>query len=403
MKKLIYTSAFILIVYFTFNIDNSEAQWVQASSGINATLTIYSLTALGSNIYAGSDSGVYISTNNGTSWTKTVLNNKVVYSLATIGTVIFAGTGSSGVYSSSNNGANWTQTTLNNQTIYSLATSGNNIFAGASGNGVYISTNIGVNWALSSLGSHTILSLAASGANIYAGASLSGIYRSTNSGTNWVQTTLNNISVKSLAIMGSYFFAGSYSLLSATGIYRSTDGGTWTQIGLSPFTVLAIGVSGSNIFAGTSNGGYLSTNNGTNWIIKNQGFSTVPHIEAFLIANNYIFAGTETALVWRRSLAEIIGIKNISTEIPSEYSLSQNYPNPFNPTTNIRYEIQNSGNVKLIVFDALGREIETLVNEKQSAGTYEATFNASQYPSGMYFYRLETEKFSAVKKMILIK
>jgi hypothetical protein len=398
MKKLIFT---LLIIHCSLNIAN--AQWTQASSGINATLTIYSLTALGSNIYAGSDSGVYISTNNGTSWTKTSLNNKIAYSLVTLGTVIYTGTGSSGVYSSSNNGANWTQTTLNNQTIYALTTSGNNIFAGASGNGVYISANNGASWALSSLGSHTVLSLAANGANVYAGASLSGIYSSTNSGINWVQTTLNNKSIKSLAIMGSYFFAGSYSLLSATGIYRSTDGGTWTQIGLSPLSVLSIGVSGNNIFAGTSNGVYLSTNNGTNWIIKNQGFSTVPHIEAFLISNNYIFAGTEDALVWRRSLAEIIGIKNISTEIPSGFSLSQNYPNPFNPTTTIKFDIPKNEFVKLVVFDILGREVQTLVNEKLQPGTYEAAFDATSLNSGVYFYKLETTNYSETKKMLMIK
>jgi photosystem II stability/assembly factor-like uncharacterized protein len=103
-----------------------------------------------------------------------------------------------------------------------------------------------------------------------------------------------------------------------------------------------------------------------------------------------------------------VGINNISSEVPSAYSLSQNYPNPFNPTTNIRYQITNTSFVKLIVFDALGREVETLVNEKQSAGIYEATFDArhggsSSLTSGVYFYRLTTEGYSDVKKMVLMK
>jgi len=98
-----------------------------------------------------------------------------------------------------------------------------------------------------------------------------------------------------------------------------------------------------------------------------------------------------------------IGIRTISTEIPENFSLSQNFPNPFNPSTNIRYDLPKNGFVKLVVFDELGREIETLVNEKQTTGTYEATFNASQYPSGVYFYKLQTENFSETKKMILIK
>ena len=88
------------------------------------------------------------------------------------------------------------------------------------------------------------------------------------------------------------------------------------------------------------NGGvFLSTNNGTNWLNKNQGFNVIPKVYSLLIANNYIFAGTYGQSVWRRSLSEIIGIQNISTEIPSKYSLSQNYPNPFNPTTKLNSQL----------------------------------------------------------------
>ncbi|HEY5122801.1 MAG TPA: T9SS type A sorting domain-containing protein [Ignavibacteria bacterium] len=80
-----------------------------------------------------------------------------------------------------------------------------------------------------------------------------------------------------------------------------------------------------------------------------------------------------------------------------------NYPNPFNPITKIRYDLPKNGYVKLVVFDALGREIETLVNEKQSPGTYEVTFDASQYSSGVYFYKIEAGDFNAMKRMVLIK
>jgi hypothetical protein len=98
-----------------------------------------------------------------------------------------------------------------------------------------------------------------------------------------------------------------------------------------------------------------------------------------------------------------IEIENISSELPDEFILFQNYPNPFNPSTNIRYDLPKNGFVKLIVFDALGREVETLVDEKQNAGTYETTFDASKFPSGVYFYRLTTDGYSKTKKMILIK
>ncbi len=98
-----------------------------------------------------------------------------------------------------------------------------------------------------------------------------------------------------------------------------------------------------------------------------------------------------------------IGIQNISNEIPQQFSLSQNYPNPFNPVTNIKFQLPNAGFVKLTVFDLLGREIATLVNETMNAGIYNADWDASKYSSGVYFYKLETESFIETKKMILIK
>jgi uncharacterized delta-60 repeat protein len=98
-----------------------------------------------------------------------------------------------------------------------------------------------------------------------------------------------------------------------------------------------------------------------------------------------------------------IGIKPISTEIPNAYKLLQNYPNPFNPTTKIRFAIPKSSFAILVVYDALGRETETLVNEQLNAGTYEVDWNAGKFSSGVYYYKIQTTDFSQTKKMILIK
>lgn len=89
--------------------------------------------------------------------------------------------------------------------------------------------------------------------------------------------------------------------------------------------------------------------------------------------------------------------------LPMQYSLSQNYPNPFNPATKIEFTIPNSSVVSLSVFDILGREIETLLKQKLSAGSYTCYWNADHYPSGVYFYRLHTSEFTQTKKMILCK
>ncbi|NOS84824.1 MAG: T9SS type A sorting domain-containing protein [Ignavibacteria bacterium] len=98
-----------------------------------------------------------------------------------------------------------------------------------------------------------------------------------------------------------------------------------------------------------------------------------------------------------------IGITPISTEVPEGFSLGQNFPNPFNPVTNIKIQMPNSGFVKLAVFDITGKEVAVLVNENLSAGAYNVDFNASHLASGTYFYRLETNGFIDVKKMIIVK
>ena len=103
-----------------------------------------------------------------------------------------------------------------------------------------------------------------------------------------------------------------------------------------------------------------------------------------------------------------IGIRKLETNIPDEYHLLQNYPNPFNPLTTIRFDISKATHTKIIVYDILGKEVATLVNEKLKAGEYEVDWpapsgSASDYPSGVYFYKLITDDFVDVKKMVLIR
>jgi Tol biopolymer transport system component len=99
----------------------------------------------------------------------------------------------------------------------------------------------------------------------------------------------------------------------------------------------------------------------------------------------------------------ITGIANNNNQVPKDFSLRQNYPNPFNPTTKIAYQLPKAGNVKLTVYDLLGREVHVLVNEFKQAGNYSVDFNASNYASGIYFYRIEAGDFKDVKKMVLVK
>jgi hypothetical protein len=98
-----------------------------------------------------------------------------------------------------------------------------------------------------------------------------------------------------------------------------------------------------------------------------------------------------------------IGISNISGEVPREFTLGQNYPNPFNPATNIEFSIPRTSSVKLTVYDITGKEIAVLVNKNLAAGTYRVDLDGGNFTSGVYFYKLAAENFTAVKKMITIK
>ena len=132
--------------------------------------------------------------------------------------------------------------------------------------------------------------------------------------------------------------------------------------------------------------------NDTIWIFHNAG--NLPNPYGLKITGN-------------ATITSVPGEENIT---PDKFYLSQNYPNPFNPTTVIQYQIPKTGNVSLKIYDVLGNEVATIVNEKQSAGSYKVEFDASQltsakgeYASGVYFYRLFSDSFQQTKKMILLR
>lgn len=97
------------------------------------------------------------------------------------------------------------------------------------------------------------------------------------------------------------------------------------------------------------------------------------------------------------------GINNVSGLTPEKYSLSQNYPNPFNPSTTIKFDLAKNGFVSIKIFDILGREIKSIVNDNLNKGSYEVSFNAGELSSGVYFYKMESGDFSQIKRMMLLK
>jgi photosystem II stability/assembly factor-like uncharacterized protein len=256
------------------------------------------------------------------------------------------------------------------------------------------------------------------------------IYKTTNSGTNWTGLTgqedfSNMFFVDSLK--------GFYTNYTSSGkFYKTTNGGNnwihlplpivpgyiYTSNGIERFSYINDTIYGVRCYLQISLYTtraiiYKSTNGGLNWGYQlpdtNWGFPTFLFTKfvnskkgwCYLQNGIYTTTGGDTTI--------ILSVHQISNEVPKEYKLYQNYPNPFNPVSNIKYQILKNADVKLIVFDISGKEIKTLVNNKQSSGTYEIKFDArlggsSSLSSGIYFYSLFADGVRIdTKKMALIK
>ena len=402
----------------------SHAQWIMTNGPEGGPVRC--LLANGTNLFAGDSGGVYLSTNDGVTWTSLfdsmTTSHAFSYgvnamSLAVSGTYLFVAASNNGVFRSTNNGTTWAECDSGISTFYveCLAIGGSNLFAGTEAEGVFLSTNNGASWTQAGLKSASdgIASLAVSGTNLYAGATPlgmsrygGGVHLSTNNGITWTFVGLAFPSnfIYCLAVSGTNIFAGTN-----WGAYVSADSGTsWTQvhngmpnIGFHPVNSFA--VSGTNIFAGTWNDGvFLSTNNGTSWTAVNSGLTTSDILSLDASETN-LFAGTALG-VFRRPLSEMItGVDVTSTGIPKAFTLEQNYPNPFNPSTNIRYVLPSKAHVTLSVFNTLGQQVATFVNEYQEAGYHNVAIDGALLSSGVYFYRIHAGEYTATKKMLLLK
>lgn len=394
---------FILPVLLVLaNINNLHSQWIQTNGPSSGY--IYALHISDTILFAGTNDGIYRSLDHGGAWSQTGLPGTFIYSFTSNTAGIFAGTGGSGVYLSQNNGLNWTSAGLAPFNGYALATIGNHLFAGTA-HGVYYTINNGASWTDPVELNNTIFtSFAVSDSNLYGGSFGPGVVLSANYSVSWqlISSGMINGTINAVSYSDTKLYAGS----EGGGVFLTTNNGSnWNAInnGLSGSNVRTFAASGSNEFTGTDSGVFLSTNNGAVWNNVNNGL-TNKDIRCLLISGTYIYAGTFGNGVWKRPLNEMItSVQILSNELPPDFMLEQNYPNPFNPVTVIRYQITENSFTTLKIYDLSGKEISTLVNEKQIAGYYSVSFNGADLPSGVYIYKLQSYRSSETKKMILIK
>ena len=156
------------------------------------------------------------------------------------------------------------------------------------------------------------------------------------------------------------------------------------------------------LYLGT-NDVFITTDGGNNWFMFTQGMGSRGHVTSITIdtLNDRIYAGTAKGIYIYDDLLTSIDADDL--QAPETFYLYQNYPNPFNSSTIITYTLTERSFVNLTVYDVLGGEVASLVKENKPSGKHSVEFNASNLPSGIYFYRIVSGNFIATKKLILIK
>ncbi|HEY9164620.1 MAG TPA: T9SS type A sorting domain-containing protein [Candidatus Kryptonia bacterium] len=399
---------------------STDGGWSWNAFGLYGGFTIQSLAVNVSFLYAGLNGGVSYSDTQSAGWM--YLGNGLtctdVRTLATHNGNILAGTWGGGVFRTT--GSTWTQ--VNNGLTYlgvsSLAVERSNVFAGTFDGGVFVTANDGTLWKQSDTGLRdtNIHSVITDGSDLFA-ATDSGIYVSTSENVAWFFAGLEEDTAYTLALVGSNIYAGT-----PAGIFRRPLTQLYALL-LSP-PILATPRNDSSGAVDSIKLAWRKVANATSYRIQlssDSMFSRILVDSSSVLDTCLEVEGLkgDSVYFWRASALDTTGSSGWSDtwtftagpltavrpgkDIPTDFALHQNYPNPFNPTTVIKYQLPVSNYVSLKVYDVLGREVAVLVERKENAGAYNASFDGSNLPSGVYFYRLQAGAFKRVKKMILMR
>lgn len=398
--------------YFTLiaQVGSTPSSFVFSSNDVMYTGTI------GSGIYKSEDYGnTWVQVNNG-------LTDLNVYSLAmnSAGQII-AGTGNGSVFVTSNYGVSWSRTNLNAVSkVKALAyTPSGAIFAGVVNDGIYRTMNNGSTWQRVK-GTIDIYTIAVNNSGvIFAGAGVpdEGVFRSSDEGSTWIKVLSTEHNVNSIAMnYAGTIFAVTGNLETADNplgdiLARSKDGGnSWDffyNFGSSSYGLVLNSLG--HLFLGRYRVVWISTDKGESWELQSSGLELGHGILISYGVNSqgFVYAGQQGGYIYRTTY-NTIGVKKLSEQVPSVYKLYQNYPNPFNPSTIIKFDIpagvkSKKSIVKIVVYDVLGKQVAVLIDEKLSPGIYEVNWDASDYPSGVYYYMFSAKGNIDTKKMVVLK
>lgn len=423
MKKVFY----VLVLLAALGVWNrAQAQWATQNSTTTDTLDCVFFTSANTGYAIAGLQGpnavnhiLLKTTDGGATWSDLHCNN--------IGTSVHFVDANRGymsgwdtVFQTTNGGANWSAYPLGLGStvilfdIYFFNSSVGYAPAWNYGNNssfMVHTTNAGVSWASVSggvsagLGSRSIFCTDANTCYAIGWNGNHGVYKTIDGGATW-----NSINALTSWDCASIYFTSATTGVatvaagSPRGIIRTSDGGsTWNQVYNSG------GSSMSSVYFTDSNNGFAVGDGGTILKTTDGGATwnsmTSPTTQR-LVSVHFPTATIGYAVGNTGTIIKYSGpsdVSNNQTSLPTSFVLSQNYPNPFNPTTNIGFRIAGYGFVSLKVFDVLGREVATLVNEQLKPGSYETVFDASNLASGVYLYRLQAGDFVQSRKLVLMK
>jgi hypothetical protein len=294
------------------------------------------------------------------------------------------------------------------------------VYVGVGPGRLYRSSNVGQSWDTIRIGGGYLISLSIAQSNnniLYAGY-IRGISKSTDRGSTWTPLSLGFQPPEGVLVAvdpsdANVAYAAVWNNGAGPGgMYKTTDGGsTWNEINVGIDSqhqqVQALTINPKNpdeILLGVYASDRIvlrTTNGGATWGDFADGMFLPGRVNAiaFDTLNNRVYASVSSGLYIHETLTSVSSVSTMA-----DYNiLSQNYPNPFNPTTTITFTTHETGNATVRIFDILGREVMSLLNQRISPGQNRVVLDASSLPAGVYFYTLRIADFMATKHMILLR
>ncbi|MCF8396156.1 MAG: T9SS type A sorting domain-containing protein, partial [Melioribacteraceae bacterium] len=389
--------------------------WGPANNGINYNGFVPSLAATNTHLFAYTSSRLFVS-DDGEDWD--TLAHASDYTsmqvLASQGNVILKDAYT--IYYSTDNGGTW----IDNSDQFpseddgfafrTTISSGDYIIASAYMDGTlfYYSADGGVTWESFTFPGTYVATMSYSENTLF--VSSDSIYSTSDFGDNW--SIISRPGIENISNIGPFSKAGNRIIAHITTYttkevyYTEDNGATWIQAidGLpDDYLINSMNFYNNILMATGDKGVFYSTDSAETWIELNDGFERRVNVYQPVIMDGYLYAGTFRDGVWKRSTDNILSVEVNGSVIPVDYNLKQNYPNPFNPTTTIEFSIPERSVIKLMIYNSIGQEIESIINEEIPAGNYKFNWDASQYSSGVYFYKLVSNNYSITKKALLLK